>query len=55
MPASLPPSSRVSRARFPADASMMARPVAVEPVNITLSTCGWAASSAPTSPFAVIT
>jgi hypothetical protein len=49
MPASLPPSSRVSRFTVSAELRMMACPVAVEPVNISLSTSGWPDSRAPTS------
>ena len=45
----LPPSSRVTRLTFSAAAFATARPVAVEPVNATLSTPGWAASAAPRS------
>jgi len=45
----LPPSSRVTGFRFSAAACATARPVAVDPVNATLSTPGWPASAAPPS------
>jgi len=45
----LPPSSRVTGFRFSAAACATARPVAVDPVNATLSTPGCPASAAPTS------
>ena len=45
----LPPSSRVTLLMFSAAACATARPVAVDPVNATLSTPGCAASAAPVS------
>ena len=45
----LPPSSRVTRLRLSAAACATARPVAVEPVNATLSTPLCPASAAPSS------
>ncbi len=45
----LPPSSRVTLLMFSAAAFATARPVAVEPVNATLSTPGCPASAAPVS------
>ena len=45
----LPPSSRVTRLRLSAAACATARPVAVDPVNATLSTPGCPASAAPVS------
>ena len=48
--ASLPPSSSVRRARLPADASMILRPVSVEPVNITLAMSGCPARRPPMAP-----
>ena len=45
----LPPSSRVTRLRLSAAACATARPVAVEPVNATLSTPLCEASAAPSS------
>ena len=45
----LPPSSRVTLLRFSAAACATARPVAVDPVNATLSTPLCAASAAPVS------
>ena len=44
----LPPSSRETFLRFPAASRMISRPVDVSPVNATMSTSGWRASSAPT-------
>ena len=43
MPASLPPSSRVRRLTVSAEDLMMALPVAVEPVNMTLPIAGCSA------------
>ena len=45
--ADLPPSSRVTRAIRSAASWLIAAPVAVEPVNETRSTSGWAARAAP--------
>src|SRR5574337_6005 len=50
MPASLPPSSIVTRFTVSAEDLMIALPVAVDPVNMILSTSGWDTSAAPTSP-----
>ena len=47
--ADLPPSSRKTRFSVGAAAAMIARPVAVEPVNDTMSTRGSVASTAATS------
>ncbi|AWT26645.1 hypothetical protein Csp1_18720 [Corynebacterium provencense] len=49
IPASLPPSSRVSRLRLPALASTIRRPVDVDPVNRTFLIAGCPAITAPTS------
>ena len=46
--ADLPPSSSATLAMRSAAACEMARPVAVEPVNDTMSTPGWPAMAAPT-------
>ncbi len=46
----LPPSSSVTRARCSAAPFITALPVAVPPVNATLSTPGCATSGAPASP-----
>jgi hypothetical protein len=43
----LPPSSRLTRLKLLLLASMIARPVTVEPVKATLSTSMWLASAAP--------
>lgn len=47
MPASLPPSSRVSRFTVSAEERMIALPASVEPVNMTLPTAGCSARRAP--------
>src|SRR3712207_8134662 len=49
MPASLPPSSRVRRLTVSAEDLMMARPAAVEPVNMTLPIAGCSVRREPTS------
>ena len=49
MSADLPPSSSCSFLMFTVDASMMRRPVSVDPVNAMRSTSGWAASAWPAS------
>ena len=49
MTGDFPPSSKVTRFRLPFDASRMARPVAVDPVKVILSTSICAASAAPAS------
>ncbi len=49
-PGSLPPSSSVRRVRSSAAARIIAWPVAMDPVNITLSISGWEDSAAPSSP-----
>ena len=49
MSADLPPSSSCSFLMFTVEASMMRRPVSVEPVNAMRSTSGWAASAWPAS------
>jgi hypothetical protein len=43
----LPPSSSVTRFSVSAAVRMIVRPVAVEPVKVTLRTSGWAVSAAP--------
>ena len=50
MAADLPPSSRLTRLRSAPHACATRRPAAVEPVNDTLSTPGWATRCAPSSP-----
>jgi hypothetical protein len=56
MLADLPPSSRLTGARCPAAERATWMPVAVAPVNATLSTPGWLASGSPASaPKPVIT
>lgn len=49
MPASLPPSSTVTRFTESAEARMIALPVTVDPVNMSLSTPGCEDSASPTS------
>jgi hypothetical protein len=49
MAADLPPSSRKTRLSVALAAAMMARPVGVDPVNVTMSTSGLVVSTAPTS------
>jgi hypothetical protein len=49
MAASLPPTSRVTGRRNALDCLAMATPVAVEPVNETLSKPGWATIAWPTA------
>ena len=52
----LPPSSSDRRFMLPPAAFMIFRPVPVSPVNVTLSTSGWAASGAPAvGPYPVTT
>src|SRR5919204_543293 len=53
--ADLPPSSSVSRFRFPAAARWISRPTSVEPVKETLSTSSCSASAAPASASPVTT
>ena len=50
--ADLPPSSSVTGRSSRPQVSAMARPAAVDPVNATLSTPGWATRYAPTVPAA---
>ncbi|MCY1432985.1 hypothetical protein D9M71_490030 [compost metagenome] len=49
MAASLPPNSRVIRLRLRAPLSITRRPVAVEPVKVTLSMSGWEVIQGPKS------
>ena len=51
----LPPSSSWTRLICSPARDMMRRPVAVEPVKVTMSTSGWPESSSPTSPWPVMT
>src|SRR5881394_981021 len=55
MPASLPPSSSVSRLSEGAALSMILRPVAVDPVKVSLAIPGWRDIAAATSFSQVIT
>jgi hypothetical protein len=49
MSGDLPPSSNWTRFMLPAEALMISRPVAVDPVKVTRSTSMWAARAAPAS------
>ncbi len=55
MSGDLPPNSSVTRLRLPAAARTISWPTAVDPVNATLSTPGWAVRAAPVSPNPVTT
>src|SRR3546814_2347892 len=48
--ADFPPSSRLERVKFRAQLVAIARPAAVEPVKVTISTSGWPTRRAPASP-----
>src|SRR3546814_15751346 len=48
--ADFPPSSRLERVKFRAQLVAIARPAAVEPVQVTITTSGWPTRRAPASP-----